>query len=147
MFDCEYAMCKSGSEAATREAGSRIVAARAWACDVPVLTPRTDVIQSLLSQETIFVELTTRDGVSGRGYAYTIGTGGTAVWALLEDYLPDKLIDLDASSPETIRRRRHALSRSLMVGPATAPALAAIDIAVWDARTTQSIHPTEPEFR
>ena len=137
MFDCEDAMCGCGAEAATREAGSRIVAARAWLCDVPVLTPRTDAIQSFLSQETIFVELTTRDGVSGRGYAYTIGSGGTAVLALLEDYLLDKLIDLDAASPEAIWRRLHALSRSLMVGPVTALALAAIDTAVWDARGKQ----------
>jgi len=120
-----------------REAGSRIVAARARLYDVPVLTPRTDAIQSFASQETIFVELTTRDGVSGRGYAYTIGSDGTAVLALLKDHLLDKLIDLDAANPEAIWRRLHALSRSLMAGPVTALALAAIDTAVWDARGKQ----------
>ena len=112
----------------------QIVKARAWACDIPVLQPRTDAVQSFVSQETILVEVTTEQGTTGRGYAYTIGAGGTAVVALLRDYLVDKLIGLDAAEPEAIWHHLFSQSRSLMVGPVTTLALAAIDTAVWDVR-------------
>ena len=80
----------------------KIAGARAWVCDIPVLQPRSDAVQSFLSQETIFVEVTTTDGTVGRGYSYTIGIGGTAVLALVEDYLIDKLNGLDAACPGEI---------------------------------------------
>lgn len=112
----------------------KISGARAWVCDIPVLQPRTDAVQAFLSQETIFVELTTSEGTVGRGYAYTIGIGGSAVLALLRDYLLEKLNGLDAACPEEIWRHLFNQCRSVMVGPVTALALAAIDTAVWDAR-------------
>lgn len=112
----------------------QIVSARAWTCNIPVLRPRTDAVQSFLSQETIFVELTTKAGVAGRGYAYTIGVGGSAVRSLLEDYLLPTLIGLDADCPEALWRRLFMQCRSLMVGPVAALALAAIDTAAWDVR-------------
>ena len=113
----------------------QIAGARAWACDIPVLRPRTDAVQSFLSQETIFVEVTTKEGATGRGYAYTIGFGGSAVVALLRDYLLDELIGLDSGSPEAVWRHLLAHCRSLMVGPVTTLALAAIDTAIWDVRS------------
>ena len=115
----------------------QIASARAWTCDIPVLRPRTDAVQSFLSQETIFVEVTTKEGTTGRGYAYTIGVGGSAVLAVLRDYLLDNLIGLDAARPEAIWDRLYSQSRSLMVGPVTALAVAAIDTATWDVRAKQ----------
>ena len=53
-----------------------ITTATASLVDLEVETVRTDAIQSFLKQETIFVELGTADGLAGRGYSYTIGTGG-----------------------------------------------------------------------
>lgn len=112
----------------------KIARACAWVCDIPVLQPRTDAVQSFLSQETIFVELMTTDGTRGRGYSYTIGTGGSAVLALLEDYLLAKPNGLDAAYPEEIWWYLFNHCRSVLGGPVTALALAAIDTAVWDAR-------------
>lgn len=115
----------------------QITRARAWACDIPVLRPRTDAVQSFLSQETIFVELTTEQGATGRGYAYTIGVGGSAILMLLRDFLLDKLIGLDATRPEAIWHHLFVHCRSLMVGPVAALALAAIDVATWDVRSKE----------
>lgn len=115
----------------------QIASARAWACDIPVLRPRTDAVQSFVSQETIFVEVTTKEGATGRGYSYTIGVGGSAVLALLRDYLLDKLIGLDAACPEAVWRHLHEQCRSLLVGPVTTLAFAAIDTAVWDVRSKE----------
>ena len=45
---------------------------------------------------------TTTDGLIGRGYSYTIGTGGTAVLAMLRDHLLPRLIGQDARNVEGI---------------------------------------------
>src|SRR6478609_2318795 len=56
-------------------------------CDVASLTARADAIQAFPKQETILVDIETEDGLVGTGYAYTIGTGGHAVFELLRDDL------------------------------------------------------------
>ena len=55
--------------------------AEAFLVDLEVETVRTDAVQSFLKQETIFVQVETTDGLTGLGYSYTIGTGGSAVLA------------------------------------------------------------------
>jgi L-alanine-DL-glutamate epimerase-like enolase superfamily enzyme len=113
---------------------STITAADACLVDLPVETRRTDATQAFLKQETVFVVLTTDDGGSGRGYSYTIGTGGTAVLAMLRDYLLPHLVGQDARAPESIWRRLYDASRATSVGAITSLALAAADTAVWDWR-------------
>jgi L-alanine-DL-glutamate epimerase-like enolase superfamily enzyme len=46
---------------------------------------RSDAIQAFTKQETPIVRIFTDDGADGTGYSYTIGTGGSAVVALLRD--------------------------------------------------------------
>ena len=82
--------------------GTRIVAAEAWLCDLPVEAKRTDAVQSFLKQETVFVRIRTADGGEGLGYSYTIGTGGGAVLSLLRTVLLDALVGLDAARPEAV---------------------------------------------
>jgi L-alanine-DL-glutamate epimerase-like enolase superfamily enzyme len=114
--------------------GWTIAETRAWLCDLPVLRPRTDAIQAFVKQETIFVEVVTAGGVRGLGYSYTIGTGGRAVLELLTSELLALLPGCDVSSPEAVWSKLYSATRSIMVGPLTTLALAAIDTAVWDAR-------------
>ncbi|GAB3937309.1 mandelate racemase/muconate lactonizing enzyme family protein [Micromonospora vulcania] len=111
-----------------------ITHAEAYLVDIPVETVRTDAVQAFLKQETVFVELTTADGGQGTGYSYTIGTGGTAVLALVRDYLLPHLIGRDASRIEAIWRDLHAATRATAVGAITSLALAAVDTALWDLR-------------
>jgi L-alanine-DL-glutamate epimerase-like enolase superfamily enzyme len=113
---------------------ARVTAARAWLVDVPVETVRTDAMQAFLKQETIFVEISTDDGASGMGYSYTIGTGGTAVLAMLRDYLLPRLVGLDAESVEAVWRSLYDATRATAVGAITSLALAAVDTALWDRR-------------
>lgn len=113
---------------------ARITRAEAFLVDVPVETPRTDAVQAFLKQETIFVELWTEDGASGLGYSYTIGTGGTAVLALLRDYLLPRVVGEDADSIEALWRRLLFSTRATAVGAITSLALAAVDTALWDRR-------------
>lgn len=111
-----------------------ITAARSFLVDIPVETPRTDASQAFLKQETIFVEVATDDGASGLGYSYTIGTGGTAVRALLDDYLLPQLVGRDADAVESCWQHLYHATRATAVGAITSLALAAVDTALWDRR-------------
>lgn len=119
----------------TTAGGARIVAVEAFLCDLPVETVRTDAVQAFLKQETIFVRIRTADGTTGLGYSYTIGTGGPAVLSLLRESLLPGLIGLDATRPEAVWRDIFSRTRATTVGAITSLALAAIDTAVWDARS------------
>ncbi|UAJ79590.1 mandelate racemase/muconate lactonizing enzyme family protein [Leifsonia sp. ZF2019] len=119
----------------TRTAAGTIVGADAWLSDLAVETVRTDAVQSFLKQETIFVRLRTAGGVDGLGYSYTIGTGGPAVLSLLRTTLLEVVTGLDVNRPEEVWRAMFNATRATTVGPITSLALAAVDTAVWDART------------
>jgi L-alanine-DL-glutamate epimerase-like enolase superfamily enzyme len=118
-----------------------IVSAQTYLVDLPVEAVRTDAVQSFLKQETVFVEITTDEGLLGRGYSYTIGTGGTAVLALLRDYLVPRLIGADARHIEAIWRDLYRSTRATAVGAITSLALAAVDIALWDWRCRRAEQP------
>ncbi|GAA2009304.1 mandelate racemase/muconate lactonizing enzyme family protein [Nocardioides kribbensis] len=111
-----------------------VTGAEALLVDLPVEQPRTDAVQSFVKQETVMVELTTDDGASGLGYSYTIGTGGTAVLAMLRDHLLPALVGQDAERIEAVWARLLAGTRATAVGAITSLALAAIDTALWDRR-------------
>jgi len=123
---------------AAAPAGSRIVHAEAQLCDLPVETERTDALQTFVKQETIFVRLRTADGTEGIGYSYTIGTGGGAVLSMLRETLLPALIGLEAERPEALWLALFGITRATTVGPITALALAAVDTAVWDAKTRRA---------
>jgi len=109
-------------------------AAQAFLVDVAVERVRRDAVQAFHSQETIFVELTADDGLSGLGYSYTIGTGGSSVLALLRDHLLPRLVGMDSRRIEWVWRELFAATRATSVGAITSLALAAVDTALWDLR-------------
>ncbi|MEV4349156.1 mandelate racemase/muconate lactonizing enzyme family protein [Actinoplanes sp. NPDC049596] len=111
-----------------------ITHAEAYLIDVPVETLRTDALQTFLAQETVFVEIRTDDGGEGTGYTYTIGTGGTAVLALLRDYLLPRLPGQDPRRVEAVWRDLFLHTKATTVGAITSLALAAVDTALWDLR-------------
>ena len=95
---------------------------------------RTDAIQSFVSQETPFVQITDEDGVVGLGYSYTIGQGGPAIMSLLKETLVPKLLGREAEEIERIWRDLLFSTHATSVGAITSLALAAIDTALWDLR-------------
>lgn len=118
-----------------------ITHAEAYLVDLEVEAVRTDAVQSFLKQETVFVELRSDDGHHGTGYSYTIGTGGSAVLALLRDYLLPRLPGRDPRRVEAIWRDLFAATRSTTVGAITSLALAAVDTALWDRRCREAGQP------
>ena len=108
--------------------------AEAYLVDLKVETVRTDALQTFVKQETVFVEIRTDDGGEGIGYSYTIGTGGTAVLALLRDNLLARLPGSDPRRVEAIWRDLFLITKATTVGAITSLALAAVDTALWDWR-------------
>ncbi len=102
--------------------------------DLVPMVPRSDAIQSFVTQETPFVRVYCSDGSVGTGYSYTIGTGGSSVVALLADHLAPRLIGRDADEIESIWKDLFFATHATAVGAITSLALAAIDTALWDAR-------------
>src|SRR5712691_11420037 len=110
---------------------------------IPVNPPRGDAIQQFDALELPIVELTDRAGRRGVGFSYTIGTGGSAVQALLEDDLVAHMIGQDASAIAGVMTRLAKRIHALTPGCISSTALAAIDVALWDLagrRTRTPLH-------
>ena len=95
---------------------------------------RTDAIQSFVTQEPPIISIIDEDGQTGIGYTYTIGTGGSSVFCLLQDHLLPQLIGRDAEDIEKIWKDLHFHTHATAVGAITSLALSAIDTALWDLR-------------
>jgi L-alanine-DL-glutamate epimerase-like enolase superfamily enzyme len=120
---------------------TRICAVELLHVDLPPPVPRSDAIQSFVTQETPFVRIECDDGSQGTGYSYTIGTGGSSVMALLRDHLAPLLIGRDPSHIEAIWRELMFSTHATSVGAITSLALAAIDTALWDWRCRRDGQP------
>lgn len=120
---------------------STITKAEAYLVDLEVETVRTDAVQAFLKQETVFVAVSTADGLNGLGYSYTIGTGGTSVLALLRDHLLPRLIGKDARNVEALWSDLWWSTHATTVGAITSLAVAAVDTALWDLRCLRAGEP------
>jgi L-alanine-DL-glutamate epimerase-like enolase superfamily enzyme len=113
---------------------AKITKIEAFLVDLKPKVKRTDAIQSFVSQETPILRITDSDGATGTGYAYTIGTGGPSVMALIQHTLGPALLGRDAAEVERLWRDLMFLTHATTVGAITALAQAAIDTALWDLR-------------
>jgi len=117
---------------------SKIVSVEVLQADLKPKIKRTDAVQSFELQETPMVRITDADGVTGTGYSYTIGTGGSSVCKLIDDHLAPILIGRDADEIEAIWRSLFYRVHATTVGALTSIALAAIDTALWDLRARKT---------
>jgi L-alanine-DL-glutamate epimerase-like enolase superfamily enzyme len=120
---------------------SVIAAVEIFHVDLPPPVPRSDAIQSFVTQETPIVRIHCDDGSVGTGYSYTIGTGGSSVIALLRDHLAPRLIGRDPAHIEALWRELMFATHATAVGAITSLALAAIDTALWDWRCRRDAQP------
>lgn len=102
---------------------------------------RTDAIQAFTKQETPIVRITTDDGIVGTGYAYTVGTGGSAVVRMIVDDLAPQLINRDPALIEQIWKDLFFHVHANAVGATVSLSLAAIDLALWDIRCQNAGEP------
>jgi L-alanine-DL-glutamate epimerase-like enolase superfamily enzyme len=83
--------------------------------------------------ELVTVVVETDDGVTGAGFTYTVGHGGSAILALLEDEVAPALVGRDVREVEALWHELHARLHFVGSSGVTAVAIAAADIALWDA--------------
>jgi L-alanine-DL-glutamate epimerase-like enolase superfamily enzyme len=109
-----------------------IVSVEARLIRLPLDRPRGDAIQRFDALEVPIVGISDRAGRQGTGFGYTIGTGGTAILALLHDQLLNQLVGLNSRNIVSIVERLRKSIHALTPGCLTSTALAAIDVALWD---------------
>jgi L-alanine-DL-glutamate epimerase-like enolase superfamily enzyme len=102
--------------------------------NLPPKVERTDAIQAFVTQETILLTLVCSDGIQATGYAYTIGTGGSSVMALLKDHLAPRLLGQNPVRVEAVWKELFFHTHATAVGAITSLALACVDTALWDWR-------------
>ena len=102
--------------------------------NLPPKVVRTDAIQSFVTQETLLLTLRCSDGIEATGYAYTIGTGGSSIIALLRDHLVPRLLGRNPVHIEAIWKDLFFHTHATAVGAITSLALACVDTALWDWR-------------
>lgn len=117
---------------------ARIASVEILQVDLQPKVRRTDAVQSFERQETPIVRITDADGVTGTGYSYTIGTGGSSVIRLLDDHLAPLLLGREADDIEQLWRDLMYRVHATTVGALTSIALAAIDTALWDLRARRA---------
>lgn len=118
----------------------RIESVEVEACRLPPAVPWEDATNQVQGLELITVQLGTDAGLTGTGISYTVDVGGTAIKALVQDYLANLVIGMDPLDYERIWAKLHRQSRRLGLG-VNAMAMAAIDIAVWDLIGKQHAQP------
>ena len=118
-----------------------IVRAEVRLARVPVDPPRGDAIQEFDALELPIVELADGAGRRGIGFGYTIGTGGSAIAALVADDLLPQIVGEDAQHIGALTARLRAHIRALTPGCISSNAIAAIDIALWDLAAHRAMAP------
>ncbi len=111
---------------------STIVKAEARLIRVPVNPPRGDAIQKFDVQEIPLVTITDKAGNVGVGFGYTIGTGGTAIFELINKELLPQLDGEDSRRITYLHDKLFKSIHALTPGCISSTALAAIDVALWD---------------
>ena len=98
---------------------------------LPPASPWEDATNKVEGLEFVIVEIRTASGLVGTGFTYSVDIGGTAIRTLIEDYLANLVIGMDARDYERIWTKLNRQSRRLGLG-VNSMAIAAIDIAIWD---------------
>ena len=84
--------------------------------------------------ELILVHLETDTGVTGLGFTYTLGTGGSIVRSLIDSELSQIIVGEDPRDTDRLFARAEARFRAVGFGGFAARAYSAIDIAHWDIK-------------
>lgn len=118
--------------------GTTIVSAEAWLVDLEVETKRTDAVQAFLKQETVFVSLTTADGMTGFGYSYTVGQAESFNVTVAPHFLIELHLSLGCATPnalclEHIPQLRAVTTSEITLSDGAARAPEALGLGIdWD---------------
>jgi L-alanine-DL-glutamate epimerase-like enolase superfamily enzyme len=100
---------------------------------IPLTRPLENALFTYTAFEYVITEVQADDGVCGTGWVYTVGAGGSAVKATIDDYLAAHLLGRPALQTVEIHSELRRLL-SPVAGVTSSLAVAAIDIALWDLK-------------
>lgn len=98
-----------------------------WPVD---LVDRTLAIDAI---DLVTCEVETEDGVTGCGYTYTLQRGGKAVHAMLAEEIAPMLVGVELARPDAAWQAAWQALYRFGRGGVVSVALAAADVALWDA--------------
>jgi L-alanine-DL-glutamate epimerase-like enolase superfamily enzyme len=101
---------------------------------IPPDKVREDSVQSFEALELPFVEVFTDDGISGTGFTYTIGTGGSSVKTFIDDDLVSLVLGENPLNTERIWQKCWWGTHWVNRGGIASLGMAAIDNALWDLK-------------
>jgi L-alanine-DL-glutamate epimerase-like enolase superfamily enzyme len=102
--------------------------------EVPTDKPITDSIHSIDRVEVVTCTIGTSENVNGLGFTYTIGGGGHAIKSIIDNMFSKKLIGENPLEISKIWQELWNSSHAVGRGGITTHAIAAVDIALWDAK-------------
>lgn len=120
---------------------ARITDVRSALRRLPPAVPWADATADVTRLEFVLVEVGTDDGITGSGLTYTVGSGGSAIHALIEGELGPALIGQEVGAEEAFADRLLDRLRRVSPGGVSGLAVAALDVAVWDARARRAGQP------
>jgi len=110
----------------------RVTDLRTGLYGVPNAESLDDATQSFDELELVVVELRCDDGSEGIGFTYTIGEGGGAVHEFVRSTL-EPLVVGESAAPRAAAERMRAGTTFVGRAGVSELAIAAVDIALWDA--------------
>ncbi|MBQ18614.1 MAG: uroporphyrinogen decarboxylase [Planctomycetaceae bacterium] len=115
---------------------------------IPLPTAVSDSTHGTIEAfQLITVRLTDTDGATGLGYTFTVGQGGTAVRALLQDDLADWLVEWPGEEIGELWQRMWWRLHWVGRGGVASFAMAAVDIAMWDLQARRAGRPLWKHLR
>ncbi len=100
---------------------------------IPLSRALENALFTYTAFEYVLTEVQTDDGRCGTGWVYTVGAGGSAVKATIDDYLAPYISGRQALQTVEV----HSAARRLLspvAGVTSSLAIAALDIALWDLK-------------
>lgn len=114
---------------------AKIESVRTQLYSVPLQSVLTDSTHGEMAAfELVTVQVRDTDGAEGLGYTYTVGAGGSAIRAFVEDYLAERLVGQDADDTERLWQQMWWTLHYAGRGGHATSAISAVDIALWDLK-------------
>ncbi|MFP6770488.1 MAG: mandelate racemase/muconate lactonizing enzyme family protein [Planctomycetaceae bacterium] len=127
---------------------TRLASVRADCFRIPLPTAVSDSTHGTIEAfQLITVRLADTDGATGLGYTFTVGQGGTAVLALLQDDLADWLMEWPGEEIGELWQRMWWRLHWVGRGGVASFAMAAVDIAIWDLQARRAGRPLWKHLR
>jgi L-alanine-DL-glutamate epimerase-like enolase superfamily enzyme len=106
---------------------------------VPLPKPLSDSTHGMMADfELVTVQIRDTDGVEGLGYTYTVGAGGSAIRAMVDDYLSQRVVGQDGDDTERLWQDMWWTLHYAGRGGHATSAISAVDIALWDLRARRA---------